>query len=174
MTDIDSLGSTLREYRDQAGLSQREAAELIDVSYGLITKWEQNTKHPQPWALDMLAKAYDVNVYEKFLLFAEAGYLPEDFPDVLLDLLLHYALLPAPWARAADKFLAGMAGMLATWNIQQDFLLEPDAPRHPPSRAEMQAYWEGIASRRYHRRDTDTRNDLLPRKIGVIEPEDPA
>ncbi len=167
MPDTVDLGATLKEYRDQTGLSIRATAELVGVSHTLIARWEKNEKHPQPWALDLLAKAYDVNVYEKFLLFSEAGYLPEDFPDVLLDLLMQYAMLPPAWARAADRLLAGMAGMLGTWNIQQELLLEDPGPRRPPTKAELAAYWEDIAARRYHRRDApaDT-NDFLPTRFG--------
>jgi len=45
---------TLREARKHLGLSQMEAAELLEVSLVTYQRWEQGKAHPQPFHLRQL------------------------------------------------------------------------------------------------------------------------
>jgi transcriptional regulator with XRE-family HTH domain len=49
----------LREAREQLGLSQREAAELIGVSVVTYQQWEQGKMHPQPFNLRQIRLKFE-------------------------------------------------------------------------------------------------------------------
>ena len=60
-----SIGVRLRQLREDAGLSQRELAELAGVHLSVVFKIEQGTNNnPRVWSLAALAEPLDVTLDE--------------------------------------------------------------------------------------------------------------
>lgn len=57
-----TIGSTLRDRRIAAGLTQIELAELMSVSQPLISNWERDVRTPQYHMLRDLAEILDIDL----------------------------------------------------------------------------------------------------------------
>ena len=55
------IGERIRTLRKEAGLTQRELAELIDMSYSSIQAYEYNKKRPSVPVLCELAELFQVS-----------------------------------------------------------------------------------------------------------------
>ena len=75
----DDLGSKLKMLRKSRGLTQDVIAELLDVSRGNISHYENNSRTPSIKAIEKLAEFY--NVSTEFL-------LPSANADDVKDLLI--------------------------------------------------------------------------------------
>ena len=69
---------TLREARKHLGLSQMEAAELLEVSLVTYQRWEQGKAHPQPFHLRQIRHKFRPGFQALGLMEAEPGN-QEDF-----------------------------------------------------------------------------------------------
>jgi transcriptional regulator with XRE-family HTH domain len=49
-------GARLREWRERAGLTQRELAECCELSRFRISRWERGDSKPEPAALEPLVR----------------------------------------------------------------------------------------------------------------------
>lgn len=71
MSTRKTLAQTLKEVRIQAGLSQRDVAEILGYSTPqFISNWERGLSHPPITSLKKLALAYNVSadlLFEKLL-----------------------------------------------------------------------------------------------------------
>ena len=56
------IASRLLNLRCSAGLTQKQAAEKIGVSEGVVFKWENGQSQPPLHRLPMIAKAYGVSI----------------------------------------------------------------------------------------------------------------
>lgn len=76
MAVTETLGSRLRQLRDEKGLGLREAATRAGITHGYLSQIESDKiKEPAPQILQKLAEAYD----EPFILLMQwAGYLEYD------------------------------------------------------------------------------------------------
>lgn len=57
-----SLGEHLRNARDRQGLQQKDVAEAVGVSQGLVSNWEKNKKTPSVQQMQKLANTLDLDV----------------------------------------------------------------------------------------------------------------
>lgn len=58
------IGMRIRKYREKSGLSQKELAELINVSNSRISNWEQGINRPDADILADLCRALNVSPSE--------------------------------------------------------------------------------------------------------------
>lgn len=58
MKTTDGLGERLQRSREQAGLSQQEAADAVGVAREIISYWEHDRRMPSPTQLDRLTALY--------------------------------------------------------------------------------------------------------------------
>ncbi len=59
---LAGLGTRLRSLRDEAGISQDELAEKLEVHQTAVSAWERGTAIPTPAALLRLAEFHEVTV----------------------------------------------------------------------------------------------------------------
>lgn len=59
-----SLGQTLLKYRRNHNYSQKQVAELLDVSQSSYCDWESDTSSPKIENLMKVAKLYDIDINE--------------------------------------------------------------------------------------------------------------
>lgn len=64
---MKNLKITLAAARVNAGLTQNQVAEKMQVSRHTIMKWENNNLIPKPAELLMLSKIYDIPIDNIFL-----------------------------------------------------------------------------------------------------------
>lgn len=62
ITDKRMFGDIFKELRTEKKLSQDKISEELDVSQGLITKWEGHQSTPSPEMLDYIADYFNVSV----------------------------------------------------------------------------------------------------------------
>jgi predicted nucleotidyltransferase len=48
------MGQSLKTVRENLGLTQSETSELIGIPLSTLRNWEQGTRQPSEWALDLL------------------------------------------------------------------------------------------------------------------------
>lgn len=56
-----TAGDRIKELRTAAGLSQRELAQRVDLSYAYLSRVESGDRNPSRRALDKIAVELDVN-----------------------------------------------------------------------------------------------------------------
>ncbi len=88
---LKSLGVRLREARINAGLTQGDAADQIQVSTQTIRNWEAGRNEPDMYSIESLASVYDVGFHQ----IAE----PADDPMVNPSVLLPYNRIEVDLAR---------------------------------------------------------------------------
>ena len=59
---MKGLGETIKALRLEKGLTQPQLAELVGVSKGMISIWENNINEPKATYLKALSIALDINV----------------------------------------------------------------------------------------------------------------
>ena len=59
---MKGLGETIKALRLEKGLTQPQHADLVGVSKGMISIWENNINEPKATYLKALASALDVTV----------------------------------------------------------------------------------------------------------------
>ena len=59
---MKGLGETIKALRLEKGLTQPQLAELVGVSKGMISVWENDINEPKATYLKALANALDVTV----------------------------------------------------------------------------------------------------------------
>lgn len=59
---MKGLGETIKALRLEKGLTQPQLADLVGVSKGMISIWENNINEPKATYLKALANALDVTV----------------------------------------------------------------------------------------------------------------
>ncbi len=47
---------TIKELREQTGLSRQEFAELLSIPKGTIRNWEQGVRNPMPYVVTLIEK----------------------------------------------------------------------------------------------------------------------
>ena len=62
--DKYGLGNFLAQLRNKKGLTQEQLAEMINVNYKTISKWECGNSTPSLDTLAQLCEIYDVSLYE--------------------------------------------------------------------------------------------------------------
>lgn len=62
MTQKIQLGKQIKRFRKEAGLTQEQLAEAMDVSVGAVSKWESDSTIPELAMLIKLAKLFEVSV----------------------------------------------------------------------------------------------------------------
>lgn len=55
------IGNRIRKYREEKGINQKQLAELIGVSNGRVSNWEQGINRPDADILAEICKALDVS-----------------------------------------------------------------------------------------------------------------
>lgn len=55
-----SVGEIIRKYREEAGLTQEDLAEIIHVTKGKVTHWENNETIPRASMVGRLIGALDI------------------------------------------------------------------------------------------------------------------
>ena len=58
------IGTRIRKYREDRGLSQKELAQLIDVSNSRVSNWEQGINRPDADILAAICTALNVSPSE--------------------------------------------------------------------------------------------------------------
>ena len=58
----EMIGRKIRSLREQAGLTQEDVAEAMDVSRQAVSKWEQGLSEPSTANLLALARLYGISV----------------------------------------------------------------------------------------------------------------
>jgi transcriptional regulator with XRE-family HTH domain len=97
----------MRERRIMLGMSQQQLAELIDVTYQQVHKYEKGLNRVSAGRLYSIAQALGVEVgyfYEG--LKTAVGFMPPAQQRMLLDLAHNYLNIPIPEHRAAIVALA--------------------------------------------------------------------
>jgi transcriptional regulator with XRE-family HTH domain len=90
------LGKTIREFRHDRGLTQREFAERVGVQLTTVQRWEAGTRTPRgKIKRDVLA----ILQVEDDPLKARLGQLTRDMPEAQLAELLAFALRLAEGGR---------------------------------------------------------------------------
>lgn len=77
-----SLGERLRQLRQEAGLSLRDLARRVGVTFPHLSKVEAGRERPSADLLTKVAAALDADPDELLLL---AGRLPEDVAQIVAD-----------------------------------------------------------------------------------------
>ena len=62
--DAVKTGALIRKLREEAGLSQKQLAEMINVSAYAVSKWENGRGMPDISLLESLAHALDISIEE--------------------------------------------------------------------------------------------------------------
>ena len=57
-----TTGQLIREARKKAGLTQKELAQKLGISYVGVSQWENNLRNPKHETLQRIAKALDVHI----------------------------------------------------------------------------------------------------------------
>ncbi len=61
---LEDLGSILKNFRKERGLTQKEVAEKIHVARNTISKWEDGTLNPGFLHIYNLCQAFDITIDE--------------------------------------------------------------------------------------------------------------
>ncbi|MDD3170911.1 MAG: helix-turn-helix domain-containing protein [Bacilli bacterium] len=59
---MEQFGEKLKELRTKNGESQKKLAEILNVSFQSISKWEQSIHYPDVFLIEKIAMHYNVNI----------------------------------------------------------------------------------------------------------------
>lgn len=98
-----NFGEKLRDLRKASGYSQRELAELLDVSFTYLSKLENNRmdRPPSEELIRKMAKELNANADELLVL---ADRIPTDISDLILDRPESIELLRSMEDMSADEW----------------------------------------------------------------------
>lgn len=82
-----SMGELICSLRKEKGMTQRELAELMNVTDKAVSKWERNLSCPDISAVPRLAEVLGVSV-EELLSFTKKEDVPESKLSGIIDLVL--------------------------------------------------------------------------------------
>ncbi len=80
------IGMRIRKYREKSGLSQKELAQLINVSNSRISNWEQGINRPDADILADLCRALNVSPSE----LLDIRLAPEDLNEQERKVIMAY------------------------------------------------------------------------------------
>lgn len=60
-------GDLMRKYRAEKGMTQKETAEILEVTEAAVSRWETNTMNPSPLSARKIAELLNVEVEELYL-----------------------------------------------------------------------------------------------------------
>ena len=60
-------GDLMRKYRAEKGMTQKETAEILEVTEAAVSRWETNTMKPSPVSARKIAELLGVEVEELYL-----------------------------------------------------------------------------------------------------------
>lgn len=66
MNSVFNLGDNIAYYRKVIGLTQQQLAEILGITKGAVSKWEQNISCPDVGLLPALADLFQVSIDELF------------------------------------------------------------------------------------------------------------
>lgn len=108
------LGENIRRYRQEAGLSLRELADMVDVTYSTLSHYENGKTTPKYDVLKQIARA--VGVDDVYYLYGDEDQdeydrmMRERNEQITLEQLRiaakHLATLEKPEGRLLDAFFA--------------------------------------------------------------------
>lgn len=81
MQNNTELSERLRQFRKNAGLSQEQLAEALDISRQAVSKWESGTTSPDIHNIIQLGKLYGVST-DSILLGESSAPQKEEKPPV--------------------------------------------------------------------------------------------
>jgi len=76
-----TVGQLIRQWRNEAKMSQRELAEKVKVTFPHISKIESDKEHASAELLERISQALGKSPEEADKLFAAAGRLPSDVAE---------------------------------------------------------------------------------------------
>lgn len=95
------LGKTVKYIRERKGLSQGDAAKLLDISQVHLSNIENNKSHPSPTLLDRIRDAWGVDPYVlAWCLYGDANKLPKPVRKPMVE-------LARAWRKELGDFLPG-------------------------------------------------------------------
>lgn len=71
------IGARIRQYRELRGLSQKELAEMINISNNRLSNWEQGINRPNADILASICKALEVSPSELLNIHLDTDNLTE-------------------------------------------------------------------------------------------------
>ncbi len=71
------IGSRIRKYREERGLSQKQLAQLINVSNSRISNWEQGINRPDADIIADICRALNVSPSELMGIYLESDEFTE-------------------------------------------------------------------------------------------------
>lgn len=80
------IGTRIRKYREDRGLSQKELAQKIGVSNSRISNWEQGINRPDADVIANICRALDVSASE----LLDVRLAPDDLNDQERKVILAY------------------------------------------------------------------------------------
>lgn len=80
-----SLSDNLRKLRKENGMTQEELAERLNVSVGVVSKWERGASEPEIMSLVEIAEVFRVSV-DALIGYNMAGDNPKDIAEKIADL----------------------------------------------------------------------------------------
>lgn len=61
-----NIGDNIAYYRKQIGLTQEQLAEILEISNGAVSKWEQKISSPDVMLLPAIADLFQISIDELF------------------------------------------------------------------------------------------------------------
>ncbi len=98
------IGSRIRKYRQEKGISQVELAEMLGVSNSRVSNWEQGINRPDADIIGKICDCLDISPSELFNV-AVKSCGPADFTEHDIRLVEAYHKASPEFQRAVDKLL---------------------------------------------------------------------
>ncbi len=81
----DDLGRLLVRLRDERGLSQKEVAQLAEISNSTLSRLESGDRGASREVLDRICTVLELDRHEELDLLTAAGFLNQDAAQLLAD-----------------------------------------------------------------------------------------
>jgi len=81
----EQLGRVLVRLRDQRGLSQKQVADLAEISNSTLSRLESGERGVSREVLDRICAVLELDRHEELNLLTAAGFLNEDAARILAD-----------------------------------------------------------------------------------------
>lgn len=119
-----SLGSSLKNAREESGLTQEEVAKKLYVTRQTISRWEQNKTLPNINVLVELSQTYDISLDE----LIHENNQPIEKEKTVMKKINYFALFGAiafNTLLVSVVFLSAVVLLFALWLIVGMFLISP-------------------------------------------------